>query len=75
MTFTSHEIHARFGKHSASIEGHPDQKEETHEKLRFLLMRLVGEIDGLVPDGRAKSVAMTELETASMWFHKALAQQ
>ena len=75
MTFTSHEIHARFGKHPASIEGHPDQKEHSHELLRKQFVELVAAIDSTIPDGRAKEKGMTELETASMWLHKALAQQ
>ena len=64
------ELNKRFGNTKASIDTPAD---EYHEELRSEFRRLAAFLDEKVPDGRAKSVGFTELETASMWFHKALA--
>lgn len=68
------EIENRFGHHPASIEG-PNPRERAHQEIRLLFKELAFELDTLLPEGRGKSVMFTELETASMWAHKALAQR
>lgn len=72
--FTEEEIQNRFGHTAASIEG-PNPKEEIHAQIRSEFVLLARALEDLLPDGRGKSVAFTELETASMWAHKTLAQR
>lgn len=66
------EIENRFGFHKAAIEG-PNATAELHAEIRRKFKALARDLDEMVFDGRAKSIAFNELETASMWFHKALA--
>lgn len=68
------EIEHRFGFHKATIEG-PNATLPRHQTLRLLFRELGERLDDLLPGGRAKSVAFTELESASMWAHKAVAEQ
>lgn len=70
MTFTEDELNKRFGHTKASIDTPED---EYHEELRAAFKKLSLLLDSRVPEGRAKATAFTNLETASMWFHKALA--
>lgn len=72
MALGRSEIEGRFGRHKAALEG-PAAPEE-HAKLREKWMAFAEELDTLLEDGRAKSIAFTELESASMWTHKALAE-
>lgn len=67
------EIENRFGFHKATVEGE-NATLPKHSKLRILFRELAEELDELIPNGRAKSVAFTELENASMWAHKAVAE-
>lgn len=67
------EIKSRFGSHKATIEG-PAATATKHAELRRWFVVLATELDGILDDGREKAVAFTELETASMWAHKALAK-
>lgn len=68
------EIEHRFGFHKATIEGDnatlPD-----HVQVRLGFRAFAETLDRVLPPGRAKSVAFTELESASMWAHKAIAEQ
>ena len=66
------EIENRFGFHKATIEG-PNATAPRHADLRVKFREFAEMLDEVLPDGRAKSVAFTELETASMWCHKAIA--
>jgi hypothetical protein len=68
------EIENRFGFHKATIEG-PNATLPRHKELRLLFRALAERLDEVLPDGRAKAVAFTELENASMWAHKAVAEQ
>jgi hypothetical protein len=70
--FTQHEIEERFGHTAASIEG-PNPKERTHKEIREIFKTLAADMDSLTPDSRQKATAFEHLETAAMWFHKALA--
>jgi hypothetical protein len=72
--FTDSEIANRFGFHKATVEGENATLPQ-HRDLRIEFQRLAKILDAILPDGRAKSVAFTELETASMWAHKAVAEQ
>ena len=71
--FDRDDIEHRFGFHKATIEGenatlpkHRDTRLKFREFAEFLAETL--------PNGRAKAVAFTELENASMWAHKAIAE-
>lgn len=67
------EIEHRFGFHKATIEG----REATlpkHRELRLKFREFAEFLDEVLPGGRAKFVTFTELENASMWAHKAVAE-
>jgi len=74
MTLGKNEIEERFGFHQAIIEG-INATAPIHRDIRILFREFAEKLDVMVPDSRAKSVAMTELESASMWIHKAVASQ
>lgn len=71
MAVGKEELENRFGLHKATLENPANPAR--HAELRKLWMDFAKELDSLLGDSRAKSVAFTELETASMWTHKALA--
>lgn len=73
MQLNREEIENRFGHHKATIEG-PNPSAETHAVLRQLFKTMARKLDKTLPDGREKSIALTELESTSMWAHKALAK-
>lgn len=68
------EVEHRFGFHKATIEGE-NATLPRHRELRKLFKELGNTLDHLLPEGRAKAVTFTELETASMWAHKAVAEE
>ena len=68
------ELENRFGFHKGTIEG-PNATVPRHAALRTAFTSFATMLDDSLPDGRAKSVAMTELESASMWAHKSIAEQ
>lgn len=68
------EIVNRFGFHKGTIEG-PNATAPRHSDLRKDFMQFAVLLDEVLPDGRAKHLAFTELEAASMWAHKAIAEQ
>lgn len=68
------EIQNRFGFHKATIEG-PGATETKHRDLRIDFCMFANYLDTMLPPGRAKNIAFTELENASMWAHKAIAEQ
>jgi hypothetical protein len=67
------EIENRFGFHKGTIEG-PNATAPHHSGLRRVFMDFAAYLDSALPDGRTKAVAFTELETASMWAHKSIAE-
>lgn len=67
------EIKNRFGFHKGTIEG-PNATAPQHADLRTGFINFVESLDKRLPDGRSKSLAMTALEEASMWAHKAIAE-
>lgn len=66
------EIEKRFGFHKATIENGKNLPQK-HGDLRRDFKSFAETIDIAAPDGRYKSLALTALEEASMWCHKALA--
>lgn len=69
----SDDIEHRFGFHKATIEGE-NATLPRHRDTRLLFREFAERLDEILPAGRAKSVAFTELENASMWAHKAIAE-
>jgi len=67
------EIEHRFGFHKATIEG-PNATLPKHRDTRLRFREFAEFLDEVLPEGRAKSVAFTELENASMWAHKSIAE-
>lgn len=70
---TSEEIENRVGFHKATVEG-ANATLPKHAHLRRLFKQVMTELNQVLPDGRAKSVAMIQLEDSSMWSHKAVAE-
>lgn len=70
MSLGKKDLNNRFGDHSAKIEGPADPV--AHHALRQGFLSFAEFLDEMIPDSRQKSLAMTELETASMWAHKAM---
>lgn len=71
--FGPEEIENRFGFHKATIEGE-NATLPKHRDVRLKFREFAEFLDDLLPPGRAKNVAFTELENASMWSHKAIAE-
>jgi hypothetical protein len=67
------EIEHRFGFHKATIEG-SNATLPKHRDVRLKFREFAEFLDEIAPEGRAKSVMFTELENASMWAHKAIAE-
>jgi hypothetical protein len=72
-TLTDDGIEHRFGFHKAVVEG-PNATLPAHREVRILFREFAARLDALTPGGRAQSVMFTELENASMWAHKAIAE-
>ena len=73
MPIGQNDIEHRFGFHKATIEG-ANATLPSHREIRLKFREFAEFLDDVLPDGRAKSVAFTELENASMWSHKAVAE-
>lgn len=71
--YGGNEIEHRFGFHKATIEGETATLPQ-HRDVRIKFKEFAGWLDDVLPDSRAKAVAFTELENASMWCHKAIAE-
>lgn len=67
------EIENRFGFHKATIEG-ANATLPKHTEVRLAFREFAEMLDQILPEGRAKSAAFTELENASMWCHKSIAE-
>lgn len=74
MPLSQAEIEKRFGKHPAAIEG-PNPNEPAHRLLREAYVDFASVLNQLLPDSRDASLAMTSLEEASMWAHKAVGRE
>lgn len=73
-SFGPEEVEKRFGHHKATIEG-PEATAPKHAMLRTVWTDMANRLDAIIPSGRYKNLVMTELEQASMWSHKAIAEQ
>ena len=68
-TFTNEELEKRFGYHAGT-----DNTRAIHIAIRKEFLSMAKFMDEVLPNGRAKQVAFTELETAAMWSLKAVAE-
>lgn len=66
-------IEHRFGFHKATVEGE-NATLPKHREVRLKFREFAEFLDELIPHSRAKAMAFTELESASMWMHKAIAE-
>jgi hypothetical protein len=67
---TNLDILNRFGYHSPTeVTG------AQHQMIREEFITLAHFLNETLPEGRAKSVALTELENAAMWANKSVATQ
>lgn len=73
MSLGAEEIEHRFGFHKATIEG-DNATLPKHRDVRVEFRKFAEFLDSVAPEGRAKSIMFTELENASMWAHKAIAE-
>ncbi len=67
MAIGSDEIITRFRSNKLAVG-----EQERVEAVRSLFLDLALDLDRKLPDGRYKSLALTDLETASMYAVKAL---
>lgn len=68
------EIEHRFGFHKATIEGE-NATAPVHVDLRVQFRDFAEYLDRVLPPGRNKSIAFTDLESAAMRAHKAVSEQ
>lgn len=71
---SDNELEERFGYHRPIAGGTVDTVEQ-HRALRVDFISFAKMLNRELPDGRAKAVALTQLEDAAMWAHKAVAMQ
>lgn len=64
------EILNRFGYHPATPDTAPQ-----HARVRQLFADLASVLDDALPDGRDKSLAITELQSSMHWANSAIAMQ
>jgi len=67
------EIENRVGFHKATIEG-ANATLPKHAHLRRLFKQVMTELDKVLPEGRARMIALERIEDASMWSHKSVAE-
>lgn len=60
----------RFAFHPANTQ----EKQNAHGYVRDSCLALAERLDGLLPDGREKSLAITNLEQVMFWANAAIAR-
>lgn len=73
VSIGAEEIEHRFGFHKATIEGN-NATLPKHREVRLAFKEFAARLDEILAPGRAKNVAFTTMEDASMWAHKAIAE-
>lgn len=73
MTLGPEEIKSRFGFHKGTTE-EPGATIPKHAQLRKDFVKFAEMLDGVLKDSRAKSLAFTALQEASMWAHFCIAE-
>lgn len=64
------DIRIRFTYHKPS-----ELKARTREDVRTIIMDLAFDLDGLLPEGREKSLSITKLEEVMFWANAAIARE
>jgi hypothetical protein len=64
------ELDSRFKFHPADTQ----VKKDSHEAVRNQCLELAEFLDGLLPEGREKSLAITNLEQVMFWSNAAIAR-
>lgn len=67
----SGDIATRFDFHAAPSQ----EKRDAHSSVRQTLRRAADALNGQLPEGREKALAVTKLEEAMLWANAALARQ
>ena len=65
------ELEARFGAGRKPPWGTPS-KNPVHQNFRDIVKKFAGEVDAWLPEGRYKSLALTDLESFATWAHKSI---
>jgi hypothetical protein len=65
------DIEHRFAFHAATTQ----EKRDEHTSVRQQCRRLADDLNGQLPDGREKALAITKLEEVMFWSNAALARQ
>lgn len=73
VSIGAEEIENRFGFHKATIEG-DNATLPQHREVRLVFREFAARLDEILVPGRAKNVAFTQLQDASMWCHLAIAE-
>lgn len=60
----------RFTYHPANTE----ERRQTHETVRMIMLQTAKAVDELVPPGRERSLAVTKLEEAMFWANAGIAR-
>jgi len=64
------DLENRFSFHPADTE----EKKQAHETVRNLMLRAAIDIDGMMPEGREKALAITKLEEVMYWANAGIAR-
>lgn len=67
---TPQELETRFTYHAPSGD-----QAERYQRIRAAAAQFAAMLDGLVPESREKSLALTNLEQAVMWSNAAIARR
>lgn len=70
MMIEPDDLQRRFNFHPADTE----HKRDTHNLVRNSCLHLAFQLDELVPDGREKSLAITNLEQVMFWANAGIAR-
>lgn len=68
---TEAELIHRFSFHPADTK----ERQDAHAAVRSLCLMVARQLGDHLPDGREKSLALTELEGAMFWANAAIARQ
>lgn len=68
---TKEDLENRFSFHPATTE----ETKQAHEAIRNICLRVAIDINTIVPDGREKALAITNLEEVMFWANAGIARK